>query len=68
MKVLCLECDTDCTEHYLVCDIQDGTWCPYCFDNTLCGRGEHGEGCPTSVFSDKENESEETTGLTDLSE
>lgn len=28
-------------------------WCAKCFQNKPCGRGEHGEGCPTMVFSDE---------------
>jgi hypothetical protein len=28
---------------------QDPVWCQECFEKTPCGKGEHGEGCPTLV-------------------
>ncbi|TWB15575.1 hypothetical protein [Nitrospirillum bahiense] len=31
------------------CDQDDGAWCTDCFDGTPCGKGHHGEGCPTMV-------------------
>lgn len=29
------------------CDRDEGQWCGKCFDDTSCGKGDHGEGCPT---------------------
>src|SRR5258708_30681488 len=43
--------EKECGAHYLMCDQQEGEWCPECFwEKTACGQGVHGEGCPTSVF------------------
>lgn len=53
-KVICCNCDRDCTSNYWMCDNpdwQDHEWCPDCFDGTACGAGVHGEGCPTQVFN-----------------
>ncbi len=30
-----------------LCDESEGSWHGPCFDTTPCGRGVHGEGCPT---------------------
>jgi hypothetical protein len=49
----CSICDDDCTRHRWMCDRVDGVWCPRCFELTACGAGDHGEGCPTQVFSDE---------------
>lgn len=51
-KVTCCNCGRDCSRHYFMCDYDTGEWCPECWDNTACGNGVHGEGCPTQVFSD----------------
>lgn len=48
----CSKCGADCTAHHFMCDRMEGQWCEDCFDLTPCGRGKHGEGCPTQVFSD----------------
>jgi hypothetical protein len=29
-------------------------WCEMCFLMSACGHGKHGEGCPTTVFSNVE--------------
>lgn len=50
---LCANCGKDCTAHFWMCDHRDEIdtfWCPDCFNLTPCGRGDHGEGCPTQVF------------------
>lgn len=52
-RAICVVCSKDCARHHLYCDIQEGPWCPGCFDKTPCGQGKHGEGCPTQVFSDE---------------
>lgn len=50
--IVCCNCDKECTSHYVMCDEQEGEWCPECFwEKTACGQGVHGEGCPTTVFS-----------------
>lgn len=66
MRIVCVECGADCTEEYLLCDRIDGTWCPYCFPKTCYA--QHGEGCRTTVYQDRENRNETTAGLTDLPE
>ncbi len=36
---------------YHLCDRETDTrWCGSCFDDHVCGKGEHGEGCPGKVF------------------
>lgn len=52
----CAKCSKECTNHYFMCDEAqpnpdntDPVVCPECFPTTPCGRGEHGEGCPTQV-------------------
>lgn len=47
----CCKCGKDCTNYHFMCDKVDGVWCPDCFEETDCGKGEHGEECPTAVFS-----------------
>lgn len=39
---ICRTCGKDCTRHHLMCDIEEGPWCPGCFDATACGKCEHG--------------------------
>jgi hypothetical protein len=51
--MVCSNCDKDCTRHRWMCDRVDGAWCTVCFAWTACGVGDHGEGCPTQVFSDE---------------
>ena len=51
-RVICGNCDRDCSRHYWMCDRDDGEWCPECWEKTACSQGVHGEGCPTQVFSD----------------
>jgi len=34
------------------CDEVEGQWHGPCFNDTACGREEHGEGCPTLMVSD----------------
>lgn len=43
---------------YNMCDrdATDAVWCDDCFDKTACGRGEHGEGCSSSVFEEDRHE------------
>lgn len=48
----CSKCGADCKAHHFMCDRMEGQWCGPCFDRTPCGRGKHGEGCPTQVFDD----------------
>lgn len=56
-KVICSTCGTDCSNQFWMCDEIEGTWCPECFDKTPCGKGEHGEGCPTqALWVDTRNE------------
>lgn len=45
--VVCAVCGRDCSRQYWLCDDIDKAWCPKCFPKTACGRGKHGEGCPT---------------------
>ena len=37
---------------YHMCDREEGLWCSDCFDALPCGKGEHGDCCPTTVFDD----------------
>lgn len=50
----CSNCEKELTPPcvYFFCDEDDGIWCPDCFEETACGQGVHGEGCPTKVFDD----------------
>lgn len=50
--VLCALCGRNCTNHHWMCDRLEVDWCSGCFPQTQCGKGRHGEGCPTQVFSD----------------
>lgn len=49
----CFECGADCKKYHWMCDEAASfgfpQWCPECFEKTPCGRGDHGEGCPTMV-------------------
>lgn len=46
----CSSCNEQ-TKVYFFCDRDaDGQFCPSCFEGHPCGKGEHGEGCPTKVF------------------
>lgn len=50
----CATCEADCTAHHFMCDEEpsvDAVYCPECFGDTPCGKGEHGEGCMTQVFA-----------------
>ena len=51
-KVMCCNCEQDCTGHHFMCDEadQNGEWCPRCWELTACCAGVHGEGCATQVF------------------
>lgn len=53
--VTCTACGAKDLQHFLMCDETLGEWCPECFDKTPCGKGEHGEGCSTSVFEVEDN-------------
>ena len=50
-NVICSGCGADCSDHHVTCDVTYMTevWCPGCFPETACGKGEHGEGCATHV-------------------
>lgn len=50
--VKCATCGTDCSAMFAMCDEEMKEWCPPCFEATPCGKGEHGEGCPTFAFDD----------------
>lgn len=47
----CAACGSAVRAYYM-CDREetDAIWCDDCFAKTPCGRGDHGEGCPTYVF------------------
>jgi hypothetical protein len=49
---ICKKCGEDCGNGHFMCDLEDGEWCGECFGTTSCGKGEHGEGCPTLVTED----------------
>jgi hypothetical protein len=50
--VVCALCGRDCSQHFWMCDQDERSWCPECWEKTACGgAGVHGEGCPTEVFS-----------------
>lgn len=49
---ICTDCFRPTSAHFFMCDRVDGEWCPECFEKTKCGRGKHGEGCPTAVFGE----------------
>jgi len=51
MAEKCKTCG-DVVQIYHMCDIDEGPWCSGCFLDTPCGKGEHGEGCPTNVWDD----------------
>ena len=51
--VKCVNCEKDASRHYVMCDEDEGAWCPECFEKTACAAGVHGEGCRTDVFSDQ---------------
>jgi hypothetical protein len=51
-RVKCLNCEKDATSHHMMCDKDDGAWCPDCWEKTACAQGVHGEGCPTAVWGD----------------
>lgn len=50
-QLLCVNCGEDCTNQHFMCDRAEGQWCPECFGDTPCGKGDHGEGCPTGVLT-----------------
>lgn len=58
VAVRCSKCGVDCTFRHWMCDRREGTWCSHCFGKTACGKGSHGEGCPTQVFEDAESDRE----------
>lgn len=49
---VCASCGHDCRDRHWMCDNADprSVWCPDCWPQTYCGRGLHGEGCPTQVL------------------
>lgn len=50
-RAVCKKCGKDCEAHHFVCDKDaGGEWCPECFNDTICGRGGHGEGCSTMIL------------------
>src|SRR4051812_15928555 len=50
--IICCNCEIECTDHYWICDRDDGEWCPECWDKTACSQGVHGDECPTQIFGD----------------
>jgi hypothetical protein len=52
-RIICCNCDNECTPRYLMCDKDNGEFCPDCFDLTACAAGVHGEGCSTLVINDR---------------
>lgn len=57
--VVCDRCGKDCTSNYWMCDRLMAQWCSECFAKSPCGKGKHGEGCPTQVFDDSSSHKEE---------
>ena len=55
----CSKCGINCTGLHYLCDRMPGQWCVVCFKGTPCGKGKHGEGCPTQVLEDDSPVSEE---------
>ncbi len=49
--VICSNCECDCSAQHYMCDQDDWTLCPDCFEKTACAAGVHGEGCPTLVLN-----------------
>ena len=47
----CAVCKKPLIGIYYMCDEEMKDYCPDCFWKTPCGRGDHGEGCPTKVFA-----------------
>lgn len=54
--LFCSQCSKPLLGYYCLCDRSDGQWCGDCFETTPCGKGEHGEGCPTQVFETSEQQ------------
>lgn len=50
MIMNCTLCSEELGNHYFMCDVTGGSYHPDCFDQTPCGKGEHGEGCPIHVM------------------
>jgi hypothetical protein len=50
-EITCCACGKETSREYFMCDeIMNDEWCPDCFEQTDCGQGKHGEGCPTKAF------------------
>ncbi len=49
----CAECSKTANPACFCDRSGDGVWCRQCFALTPCGRDEHGEGCPTIMWSDE---------------
>lgn len=52
----CGKCGKPVFGNYWGCDRTMKWYCPECFDRTPCGKGKHGEECPTQVFEDSAKE------------
>lgn len=56
----CVSCGHLLGSSFWMCDEDmDGVWCEGCYPKTKCGKGKHGEGCPTHVFDDERSTPDE---------
>jgi hypothetical protein len=53
--LFCGKCGKPLRGHYLACDRTMKEYCEDCFEKTPCGKGKHGEGCPTQIFEDSDH-------------
>jgi hypothetical protein len=63
--MICSKCGAD-TQVYYMCDEEtdaeiDRNYCGMCFQHHPCTH-QHGEGCSTLVFEEKENEQDNPSG------
>jgi hypothetical protein len=56
MAIICSKCSAT-VQVYNMCDrdTNNMNYCDKCFASHPCGKGKHGEECPTSVFDDDPN-------------
>lgn len=52
--IVCALCGLPLPPTCFLCDETMESYCPTCFDRTPCGKGRHGEGCPTLCVSGDE--------------